>query len=240
MTTKTSKTKTSKTKRSKKPATTETDGTAFGGWPSHTYRWLDELADNNDKAWFDANRAAFDEMNAASKAFVVALADRLDLDGTPKVWRIHRDQRFSKGEPYKTEHDGGVIDDAGMLHGFRLQSSGVTVAFGVGGIGGFAKPQLARFRTAITDPGAASDLADRLEAAAAAGFELGEPELKRPLKELGDDHPHPDLSRHKSLFLTKVHDGRPTWLFEPAALDHIVGDLRATEPVREWVASALA
>ncbi len=217
-----------------------TNDMPFTGWPNHTYRWLADLADNNDKPWFQANRGDFDEINAASKAFAAALADRLELDGTPKVWRIHRDQRFSKGEPYKTEHDGGVIDEAGMLHGFRIESTGVTVAFGVGGIGGFAKEQLASFREAVADPGSASDLASALDGAAADGFVLGEPELKRPLKDLVEGHPHPELSRHKSLFLTKTHGDQPTWLFEAGALDRIVEELASIASVRAWVSAALS
>lgn len=212
---------------------------SFDGWPRHTYDWLATLAENNDKEWFTANRAEFDEMNAASKAFAAALAERLGSSGTPKVWRIHRDQRFSKGEPYKTEHDGGVMDDEGMLHGFRIESTGLTVAFGIGGIGGFAKSQLARFRDAIVDPASAGVLADALDGASAAGFVLGPPELKRPLKDLPDDHPHPDLSRHKSLFLTKTHADRPSWLFDAGALDRVVEDLAAIAPVRDWVRSTL-
>ncbi len=212
----------------------------FTGWPTHTYSWLGELEENNEKPWFEANRGPFNEMKSASESFVAELATTLKLSGTPKVWRIYRDQRFSKGEPYKTEHDMGVLDDDGVLHGLRIEPDGVVVAFGVGGIGGFAKEPLAKFRKAIMEPKQAAALAGHLDELRGLGFELGEPELKRPSKDLPDGHPHPELSRHKSLFLTKTYAGQPKWLFKQGALDRIAADLTLAAPLRTWLVKALA
>ncbi len=211
----------------------------FAGWPKHTYDWLSDLEANNDKPWFDANRVAFDEIKASSQSFVHDLAATMELTGTPKVWRIYRDQRFAKGEPYKTDHDMGVLDDDGVLHGLRIGPNEVVVAFGIGGIGGFAKTQLANYREAVADQSWATEFASRLDALIELGFELGEPELKRPLKTLADDHPHPDLSRRKSLFLTKTYSGKPTWLFKPTALTRVADDLGQTTPVRSWLLDVL-
>jgi uncharacterized protein (DUF2461 family) len=69
------------------------------------------LAANNDKAWFTAHRAAYDEgLKPALGALIAALntafaARDLPFEGEAKknIFRIHRDVRFSKDKrPYKT------------------------------------------------------------------------------------------------------------------------------------------
>ncbi len=207
----------------------------FAGWPKHTFAWLGELEANNNKPWFTENRGPYDEINASSKAFVVELTERLaasGINGEGKVWRIHRDQRFSKGEPYKTTHDLGLFDEMGALHGLRIEPHGVTIAYGQQVMG---KQQLADFRETIVDPTAAKALATAIGKVEKKGFSLNEPDLKRPLKDLPDDHPHPNLSRHKAFFMTKFIDGSPSWMFSAKAVDRVVKELDATAPLRDWL-----
>lgn len=213
--------------------------TAFTGWPTHLFSWLADLEDNNNKPWFTENRASFDEINAASKIFVDELQNQLaanGITGEGKVWRIYRDQRFSKGAPYKTTHDLGVFDDRGALHGLRIEPNGVTLAYGLHAL---STSQLAEFRAAIIDPSRAGELDGILTKVDKAGFGLDEPALKRPLKELPTHHPHPELSRHKGLFVTKNVAGEPAWMFSPSALDRVVGELAKTAPLQAWLAKTI-
>ncbi len=212
---------------------------SFTGWPPHLFSWFADLEQNNNKPWFTEHRAGFDEINAASKLFANELEERLasaGINGEGKVWRIHRDQRFSKGEPYKTTHDLGLFDETGALHGLRIEPHGVTLAYG---LLPFSKTQLEKYREAIAEPAAATDLDKVLAKVDKAGFGLGEPDLKRPLKTLPDDHPHPDLSRYKGLFVTKYVEGQPSWIFKAGALSHVEKELAKTRPLQAWLADTV-
>ena len=204
----------------------------FTGWPTNTYDWLAELSENNNKPWFTDNRDTYDQMRSASMNFAENVALRMGSEGEAKVWRIHKDARFSKGgDPYKTTHDFGVFD-AGWMDGMRIESTGVTVA-----LGSFAwsKESLVRYREAVVDTKKATGLVEALAEAAAAGFTTDEPELKRPLKDLPEDHPDPDLTRRKGMFLTKTYPKSPKWIFKPAAIDRVVKDLQSVPQLRAWM-----
>ena len=119
---------------------------AFPGYPKAALPFLTNLAANNEKPWFEANRPTYE---AAIKAPTAALIEAvtaalrardLPLEGTPKrsPFRIHRDVRFSKNKsPYKT--NVGTVwyrqgsgprtgkDGAGILY-FHLAPTGCFVA----------------------------------------------------------------------------------------------------------------
>jgi uncharacterized protein (TIGR02453 family) len=79
-----------------------------------TFDFLAELADNNDRGWFDANRDRFEEhVRDRALAFIEDFAEPLTgisphLVANPSkvggsLFRIHRDVRFSRDKtPYKT------------------------------------------------------------------------------------------------------------------------------------------
>jgi uncharacterized protein (TIGR02453 family) len=86
----------------------------FGGFTGETIKFLSDLARNNKKTWFDANKDRYQEH--LLKPFVDLAADLAPvmskIDGriivTPAVnktiSRIYRDTRFSKDKsPYKTK-----------------------------------------------------------------------------------------------------------------------------------------
>ena len=84
--------------------------------PAAAFDFLRGLAANNEKAWFEANRATYESAVREPVARLVAsvtteLTRRsVPLEGDPKrsTFRIHRDVRFSKDKsPYKT-HVGSV------------------------------------------------------------------------------------------------------------------------------------
>ena len=90
----------------------------FDGLPADYFRFFKELSANNNREWFEANKARFKEsVQAPLVAFVEAMAPRLKkvskhfvadprLNGG-SIFRIYKDVRFSKDRtPYKTH--GGV------------------------------------------------------------------------------------------------------------------------------------
>jgi uncharacterized protein (TIGR02453 family) len=93
----------------------------FTGFPADALRFLRELADNNDPAWFKPRRGEYDALVRGPMVALVAdvltlAAERgLPLTGDPDkaIFRIHRDVRFSRDKrPYKT-HCGASLSRTG-------------------------------------------------------------------------------------------------------------------------------
>ncbi len=112
------------------------------GIPPAAFGFLRDLAANNNKAWFEANRAGYEAAVKRPMADLIAavaaeLASRvLPLEGDPKrsAFRIHRDVRFSGNKsPYKTEvgavwyRQGSGKGGAGVLY-FHLAPAGCFMA----------------------------------------------------------------------------------------------------------------
>lgn len=78
-----------------------------------TFRFLSDLAANNEREWFAANKVRYEQdVKEPALRFIQAFAPELDrisphFMATPRsLFRIHRDTRFSKDKsPYKT-HTG--------------------------------------------------------------------------------------------------------------------------------------
>ena len=121
----------------------------FQGFTADSFLFFEELARNNQKAWFDANRARYDQhVVGAFRGLLEALTPAL-LDLNPhfevggktngSFSRINRDIRFSKDKsPYKSNfylyvydgrHDRG---HAGRLY-VGLSADCVTVGFSIYG-----------------------------------------------------------------------------------------------------------
>ena len=119
---------------------------AFGGWPVEGLEFLRELEANNDRDWFKANRARYEEHLVAP---TLALADDLADLGKPHLFRPWNDTRFRPGPPLK-EHMGLAIGYAGA-GGFYIELSldGLLVAAGMHAP---APDQVERMRQAIDEP----------------------------------------------------------------------------------------
>jgi uncharacterized protein (DUF2461 family) len=96
----------------------------FPGFAAADLAFLSGLAAHNDRDWFTAHRAVYDDrlkptLAALISALNEALAARdLPLAGDPKksLFRIHRDVRFSKDKrPYKTHVSATLTRDGGKL-----------------------------------------------------------------------------------------------------------------------------
>jgi uncharacterized protein (TIGR02453 family) len=87
---------------------------AFEGFPADTVKFLAELAANNNREWFQANKDRYERsVRAPAIAFIEAMARPLErvsrhiyVDPSPvggSLMRIYRDTRFSPDKaPYKT------------------------------------------------------------------------------------------------------------------------------------------
>jgi uncharacterized protein (TIGR02453 family) len=100
----------------------------FTGFPLEGLRFLRDLADNNDAAWFKPRREDYDALvrgpmlALVADLLTLAAARHLPLVGEPAkaVFRVHRDVRFSKDKrPYKT-HCGASLSRTGAKLAFGL------------------------------------------------------------------------------------------------------------------------
>jgi hypothetical protein len=81
-------------------------GNAFLGFPPDSFAFFRELADNNNKAWFEQNRARYDEhvvgafrgLLGTLEPFLLKLNPQFETGGKTNrsFSRINRDIRFSK------------------------------------------------------------------------------------------------------------------------------------------------
>lgn len=70
------------------------------------FRFFEQLAQNNNREWFEAHKPEFKNLENSVKAFGNSLKDQLNTHDSVdrfKLFRIYRDVRFSKDKtPYKT------------------------------------------------------------------------------------------------------------------------------------------
>lgn len=174
---------------------------AYSGFPASTLKLVRGLERNNTKAWFEKNRALYDEGYVeAGKAFVSAVEPKLhkiapEVECQPKIngsiFRINRDVRFSKDKrPYKPHVDFWFWEGArkGAVSGFFFRVAPKEVIVGVGAHG-FAKEQLAAFRSAVSDPASGKALAALAKKLTKAGYTLEGESYKRTPKGFDDEGP---------------------------------------------------
>ena len=171
----------------------------MGAYFSHeTFRFLKDLERNNERAWFAANKARYEEHVKAPALrligdFAPALAKISPrFASTPRsLYRIHKDTRFAKDKrPYKT-HAGIHFrhERARDAHapGFYLHIEPGTVFVGVG-IWHPDAPTLRRIREHIVARPDAWKRASRSKSFVGV-FELAGDRLTRPPKGFDSDHP---------------------------------------------------
>jgi uncharacterized protein (TIGR02453 family) len=227
--------------------------TRFEGFADEQAKFFRALARHNDRAWFLAHKAEFEQgWNAPMKLLLSDVRDAIDrhyahsdLD-EPKVFRIFRDVRFARDKsPYKT-HIGGYIP----LRRAGKKSTDVPMAlyFHVGDKERFAaaghymmEPEsLDRFRRAVADEARGKELGRILASLDKKGFPADSHErLKRVPKGFEADHPRADLLKRKGLFVT-FPPIPPGVLATPGLPKWLAAGCKTVAPLVEWLVFATA
>src|SRR5215210_6568295 len=179
-------------------------------WPPEAIEFLQELEANNDRDWFKANRARYDDhLVAPARDLAAQLADL----GEAHLFRPYNDTRFHMRPPIKEQL--GLAIGYGGAGGYYVELSldGLLVA---AGLHRPATDQLERFRAAVADGRRAGGFERAVEAATAEGLELTAPELKRAPRGYPQDHPRIDRLRLKEITVYKRHPLK-AWLHKPKA-----------------------
>lgn len=223
----------------------------FKGLPKDFFAFFRELSQNNEKAWFEANKQRYRDVVVGSLCdFMEAMAPRVAkiskhivVDPRPNggsMFRIYRDVRFSKDKrPYK-EHAGVHFRHAlgrdAHAPGFYIHFDPKEIFFG-GGIW-MAEPEaLKKLRHAIADDPKAwkKVVEDKAFKAAFDGVE-GEA-LVRPPKGFDPDHPFINDIKRKSFFA--MHASTTKVAQSAALLDEVENALKAAKPLMKFLCEAL-
>src|SRR5471032_1454495 len=171
-----------------------------------------ELAHRQDKVWYGEHKA---EIEAQVYAPLRALFDEAMLpvkrlyprqEVTARIFRIHRDVRFSNDKtPYK-DHASGVL----IVGAKQEPNTGAGALYlqvgpdegGAAGMWSLEGDELARFRKAVLDPRRGAQLERLLKPLLADGYSItSAAQLKRAPKGVDPAHPRVALLRRKGLAL---------------------------------------
>jgi uncharacterized protein (TIGR02453 family) len=225
--------------------------TQFEGFPRDTLVFLNELSENNDKTWFDANKDRYRaNVIANAPAFVATLGERLQTgispgivydtrtNGAGSMMRIYRDTRFSKDKtPYKTNiafafWEGQRKKMENPSFGFQFGTFGAGL---YGGVWGFPKGMLEAYRQAVVDDKLGVELEQVIaQVQAAGGYEIGGEQYKRVPRGYDADHPRAELLKYKGL-----HASSPQFDVEivttPELVDVCYAHCKAMAPLQQWL-----
>lgn len=197
-------------------------------WPPAALEFLRDLEDNNDRDWFRANRARYDDHLVAPGR---ALAESVAHLGTAKFFRPYNDARFHRRPPIKEQL--GIAIGYGGAGGYYVELSLDGLLIGAG-LHHPASDQLERFRAAIDDGRRAAAFERAVAQGAEAAMMLVEPELKRAPRGYPVDHPRVARLRLKNLTLFARHPLEP-WLHDDRCREQVRKQLDATRPFVAWL-----
>jgi len=218
----------------------------FAGFPLQTLEFLNKLAQNNDREWFQAHRADYEQhviepsldFICAMEAPLAALSSRFLC--IPKrtggsLLRIYRDTRFARDKrPYKTNigihfrHDG--FPD---IHGPGLYFHvGLDECFVGGGIWRPEPRSLGLIRQRIVDKPKLWASARKVAAQLPGGEFFGE-SLKRVPSGYATDHPFADDLRRKDFVIARTFE--PGLLHSTELLDFATETYGAMRPLMKFL-----
>lgn len=226
---------------------------AFAGFNRGFFKFFREIAKNNDRDWFEANKTRYKaEVVAPLSDFIAALAPRLakispHFRADPRanggsMFRIHRDVRFSKDKsPYKTHASAQFRHASGAnahAPGFYLHLAPGEVLFG-GGIWMPDPPTLAKIRGAIADDPKAWVKAKSSKPITAmfGGLRDHGDSLSRPPKGFDAEHPMIGDLKRKSFFLMRASSEAEA--ASPAFVGEVAKTFATAAPFMRFLCEAL-
>lgn len=209
---------------------------SFNGFSNNAMSFLKSLKANNNRAWFAENKKTYEaEIKSPAAAFCDLMSMELKkTTGIPhksKLFRVHRDVRFSKDKtPYNSHIHISFTPESNLksppMWFFGLDTQSLAIGCGVFG---FEKPELERFRKRVVgEEGAA--IAKTLASLEKKGMRLTEPHLKRVPNEYPKDHPQGDLLRYKGLAVWQDFDDTQ-WVTKPDMVKTCLKEFKRLTPM---------
>ena len=227
------------------------EGSGFNGFKPEAIQFLRDLAEHNDRAWFQPRKAEYERLLKEPMEALVADLDLrfrergIPLEGDPRhsIFRIYRDTRFSRDKsPYKTNIgaslpwvEGRTTDGAPHGNGAYLHFQPGR-SFAGGGMHMPDRPRLEAFRRAVVDE------PDRVRAAledpaflATFGPVGSHDTLKRVPPGYPADHPMAELLKGKDVTFGRTLTDEE--FLSPALAETLVNDFATALPVFRFLAS---
>lgn len=220
----------------------------FSGFPEDALRFLADLAQHNERAWFEAHQEAYERfILEPAKALVEALGGRLrELD--PKLHAIprlrgsiksmERRARFPRSTAplFKPHVDlwfwsgpRRAWDNSGFF--LRLGAERLSLATGMIE---FQKPALARYREHLLAGSRGAELLDIVRRLRDDGFVVMGEGYKKTPPGIPKDHPCAELSKHRGLFAV-MECAHPVELRTEAFVELCYERFARMAPLHTWL-----
>jgi uncharacterized protein (TIGR02453 family) len=226
--------------------------TAFKGFPKDLFTFLQELARNNNREWFYANKIRYHESVVEPMSeFIQAMSYRFDkmairfvADPRPQggsMFRIYRDTRFSKDKrPYKQHVACHFRHEAGKdahAPGFYVHLEPGAVFFG-GGVWMPPNPVLEKIRnTIVENPNAWKRIIKNPTFKKRFGGIEDSGSLQRVPRGFDKHHPFAEDLKRKSYFVTQ--DADPLLAMTPKFITEVERAFHAAAPLMKYLLFAM-
>jgi uncharacterized protein (TIGR02453 family) len=210
-----------------------------------TFDFLNSLKNNNNRDWFNKNRASYIEPKDNFESLVQKIIDKIiDFEPIMKglevkscVYRINRDIRFSNDKsPYKT-HMGAFIVRGGKKNGDKFAGYYIHIEPGASIIAGGAYmppvPWLSAIREKIDEePEKLLKIISSKDFIKYFGKIDGE-KLKKAPKGYPSDHPNVELLKFKSFLV--VNEVTDEFVLSEKYFDHTINVIKAMKPLNDYL-----
>ncbi len=222
----------------------------FQGFPAEGLAFLSELAQNNNREWFQDNKKRYEKLlKKPAVEFVEAMGQRLQsispqinvdarTNGSGNLMRINRDTRFSEDKsPYKTAIAGMFWEGAGKktenpAFGFHMESDGMRL---MSGMFQFPKDVLTAYREAVDDQKLGSALTNAIaEVKSNGSYVINGEHYKKAPRGYAEDHPRIEWLRYNALYAS--YEMVPAHILtSPEAVEVVFKHFADMAPIQRWL-----
>lgn len=205
----------------------------FAGFTQDAFDFYEDLEADNSKGFWEAHKERYlGSVRRPMEALAAALEPEF---GAAKVYRPHRDVRFSADKtPYKT-HQGAHVP-TGPACGWYTEVGAPGMRLG-GGFYRASPANLARVRARIDDERHGARLAAIIAGLVAAGWSVQGETVRTAPRGYPRDHPRIDLLRHKSLYVARPLPDDVAC--SPGVVAAVAAGWRETTPLLDWLRDPL-
>lgn len=210
----------------------ETAGVSFTGFPHAAVDFYLALEEDNSREFWAARRADYEQH--VRGPMTALLAELEGSFGAGKVFRPHRDVRFSADKtPYKT-HQGGYVATAEST-GWYAEVSADGFRIGAGCYRMDSR-RLRSYRAAVADERRGRELERIVDGLQGAGWEIGGDQLRTAPRGVPRDHPRIGLLRHRALTAMRWEPDGDV-VTTPLLLDEVRRRWEELRPLVDWLAA---
>lgn len=205
----------------------------FTGIPHAAASFYADLEQDNSREFWAARRQDYEQhVRGPMKELLAGLEPDF---GAAKVFRPHRDVRFSASKsPYKT-HQGGYVSVAEAT-GWYVEVSADGFRVGAGCYR-MDTDRLKAFRSAVADDRRGAELERIVGEMRGSGWEVEGDRLATAPRGISRDHPRIELLRHRSLPVSRwIEDGDV--VTTPLLLPEVRKLWNQLRPLVDWLAAA--